>query len=86
MDKGKAEEDPVLDNADGDGEGDGRRSREINIDMLVDRRDSFEVARIGSPEVGLLKYVHLTSKVYLSSLLGCATNTQHCSCQIHQYG
>ena len=58
MDKGKAEEDPMFDNADGDGEGDGRRSREINIDMLVDRRDSFEVARIGSPEVGLLKYFH----------------------------
>ena len=50
MDKGKAEEDPVLDNA--DDQGDGRRSTEINIDMLADRRDSFEVARISSPEVG----------------------------------
>ena len=50
MDKGK--EDPVLDNA--DDEGDGRRSTEINIDMLAaDRRDSFEVARISSPEVFL---------------------------------
>ena len=49
MDKGKAEEDPVLDNI--ETEADGRRSREINIDMLADRRDSFEVARISSPEV-----------------------------------
>ena len=40
----KVEEDPVLDNV--DDENDGRRSTEINIDMLADRRDSFEVARI----------------------------------------
>ena len=53
MDKGK--EDPVLDNA--DDEGDGRRSTEINIDMLAaDRRDSFEVARISSPEVGSVTF------------------------------
>ena len=50
MDKGKAEEDSVLDNI--ETEADGRKSREINIDMLADRRDSFEVARISSPEVG----------------------------------
>ena len=49
MEKGTAE-DPVLDNA--DDEDDGRRNTEINIDMLADRRDSFEVARISSPEVG----------------------------------
>ena len=54
MDKGKAEEDPALDNA--DEEDDGRRNTEINIDMLADRRDSFEVARINSPEVGTFSF------------------------------
>ena len=54
MDKGKAEEDPVLDNADEEDEG--RRNTEINIDMLADRRDSFEVARINSPEVGTFSF------------------------------
>ena len=49
MEKGKAEEGLVFDNA--DEENDGRKSTEINIDMLADRRDSFEVARISSPEV-----------------------------------
>ena len=36
---------------DQDHEEDSRRSTEINIDMQADRRDSFEVARISSPEV-----------------------------------
>ena len=60
MDKGK--EDPVLDNA--DDEGDGRRSTEINIDMLAaDRRDSFEVARISSPEVGSCTFLSSNKRI-----------------------
>ena len=39
---------------DQDHEEDSRRSREINIDMQADRRGSFEVARISSPEVSSL--------------------------------
>ena len=39
---------------DQDHEEDSRRSKEINIDMQADRRDSFEVARISSPEVSSL--------------------------------
>ena len=49
MDKEEREDYPLLDSV-GD-EDDGRRSTEINIDMLPDRRDSFEVAKISSPEV-----------------------------------
>ena len=63
MDKGKAEEDSLLDNI--EAEADGRKSREINIDMLADRRDSFEVARISSPEVGSsFSIFHQTSADY----------------------
>ena len=57
MDKGKAAENPVLYNADEEND-DGRKSTEINIDMLADRRDSFEVARISSPEVGTLSVIN----------------------------
>ena len=51
---GEGEEEHSSLDIDQDHEEDSRRSREINIDMQADRRDSFEVARISSPEVGLL--------------------------------
>ena len=62
MEKGTAE-DPVLDNA--DDEDDGRRNTEINIDMLADRRDSFEVARISSPEVGTFLASSMINTIFL---------------------
>ena len=51
---GEGEEEHSSLDIDQDHEEDSRRSREINIDMQADRRDSFEVARISSPEVSSL--------------------------------